>query len=303
MGTPDFATPVLDALLEADHDVAAVFTKPDRRRGRTRRQQHPSVETYALGDGLPVHQPVSLHGPEALRLIAGLEPDLIVVAAYGLLLPAAVLDLPKLKTLNVHPSMLPAHRGAAPVSQAILDGSETTGVTIMVLDEGLDSGPIVVQEETAIGGDEDAAALTRRLFEIGGRLLVDTLPRWERGEIEALEQDDSLATITRRLTRDDGRIDWSRPASYLARKVRAHTPWPGSFAHWRGRVLKVISASVQCESGAGTPGQVLAIDGGAAVGTGCGLLALHKVQLEGRRPMKIDEFLRGHSVFIGAALG
>ena len=173
----------------------------------------------------------------------------------------------------------------------------------MVLDEGLDSGPIVVQEETAIGGDEDAAALTRRLFEIGGRLLVDTLPRWERGEIEALEQDDSLATITRRLTRDDGRIDWSRPASYLARKVRAHTPWPGSFAHWRGRVLKVISASVQCESGAGTPGQVLAIDGGAAVGTGCGLLALHKVQLEGRRPMKIDEFLRGHADFIGAALG
>ena len=198
-------------------------------------------------------KPVSLHGPEALRLIAGLEPDLIVVAAYGLLLPAAVLDLPKLKTLNVHPSMLPAHRGAAPVSQAILDGSETTGVTIMVLDEGLDSGPIVVQEETAIGGDEDAAALTRRLFEIGGRLLVDTLPRWERGEIEAMEQDDSLATITRRLTRDDGRIDWSRPASYLARKVRAHTPWPGSFAHWRGRVLKVISASVAMRIWGGHP--------------------------------------------------
>ncbi len=300
MGTPDIATPVLTALMDAGHDVTGVFTKPDRRRGRARGQSLPSVETHARSKGLLVHQPESLRGEEALRLIAGLEPELIVVAAYGLLLPAEVLDLPKFGTLNVHPSMLPAYRGAAPVSQAILDGAESTGVTIMVLDEGLDSGPIVAQEATAIAADEDTAALTRRLFEVGGRLLVETLPLWERAEIDAQPQDESLATVTRRLTRDDGRIDWSRPAAFLARKVRAHTPWPGSYTNWRGRVLKIAAASAV--HGTGTPSHVYAVEGGAAVGTGCRMLELDQVQMEGRRPMQIDEFLRGHTGFIGATL-
>ncbi len=301
MGTPDFAAPALAALLEAGHEVAAVFTKPDRRRGRGRRQALPSVAAYARELGLVVRQPESLQDDDALPLVAGLEPEVIVVAAYGLLLPAAALDLPKFGTLNVHPSLLPAYRGAAPVSQAILDGVETTGVTVMALDEGLDSGPIVAQEATGIGADEDAAMLTRRLFEMGGRLLVETLPRWERGEIEAAPQDESLATFTRRLTREDGRIDWSRPAAYIARKVRAHTPWPGSFTHWGGRTLKVIAA--RARDGDGEPGRVLAVGGGAAVGTGGGLLALERVQLEGGRQMEIGEFLRGHGGFIGARLG
>ncbi len=300
MGTPDFATPVLSALLDAGHDVAAVFTKPDRRRGRSRRQAALSVEAYARCEGLDVHQPESLQGEDALKDIAGLEPELIVVAAYGLLLPPAVLDLPPFGTLNVHPSLLPAYRGAAPVSQAVLDGIETTGVTIMVLDEGLDSGPIVAQEPTAIGADEDSAALTRRLFESGGRLMAETLPRWERGEIEAAPQDESRATFTRRLTREDGRLDWSCTAAYLARKVRAHTPWPGSFTQWEGRTLKVIAAR-EC-AGDAEQGQVAAINNGAAVGTDGGMLALERVQLEGRRPMEIGEFLRGHAGFVGAAL-
>ena len=301
MGTPDFASPVLAALLEAGHEVPAVFTRPDRRRGRARRQELPSVATYACEIGLPVHEPESLRDDEPPVLIAGLEPELIVVAAYGLLLPATLLETPRLGTLNVHPSLLPAYRGASPVSQAILDGAETTGVTIMVMDEGLDSGPIVAQEAAAIGAGEDSAALTRRLFEIGGRLLVESLPQWERGEIEARPQDESLVTMTSRLARDDGLIDWSLSAVFLSRKVRAHTPWPGSFTRWRGRALKVLAATAM--PGAGAQAQVCAVEGGAAVGAGCGLLMLKKVQLEGGKPMKIGDFLRGHADFISAALG
>ena len=302
MGTPDFAIPVLAALLDASHDVVGVYTQPDRRRGRGRRSASPAVKTFAEELHLRVFQPESLRDQSALDELRGLEPDLIVIAAYGLLLPLDVLKIPRFRTLNVHPSLLPKYRGASPVSAAILDGNETTGVTIMVVDEGLDSGPIVAQEETAIGSDDDAETLTKRLFEMGGNLLAWVLPRWERGKLEPIPQDESQATVTRRLSRDDGRIDWSRPAGYLARQIRAYQPWPGSFTQWDGRIVKVVKASTMAGEMTVPPGEVVVVDDGLAAGTGEGLLVLETVQLEGRQAMETGEFLRGHPGFIRARL-
>ena len=196
MGTPGFATPVLSGLLDAGHEVAGVYTRPDRRAGRGRRLLAPEMKSFAAERGLPVLQPPSLREEEAQRVLAALSPELMVVAAYGLLLPPAVLDIPPLHCLNIHPSLLPRHRGPSPVTAAIMEGNEETGVTVMRLDEGMDTGPIVAQRSARIGGEETGEALTARLFQMGAELLVDTLPAWSKGEIEPRPQDEALATVT-----------------------------------------------------------------------------------------------------------
>ena len=305
MGTPGVAVPVLSAVLDAGHDVVGVYTQPDRRAGRGRRLVAPEVKTFALERGLPVSQPASLRRDEdARRHLSGLAPDVIIVAAYGLLLPPDVLQIPPLNCLNVHPSLLPRHRGPSPVVTAILDGEVDTGVTVMQLDEGMDTGPIVAQRKTEIDPDETGQGLTSRLFEMGSELLVESLPGWTRGELEAQPQDDSRATVTTRLKRENGEIDWGRPAEYTARQVRAYHPWPGSFTRWQGRVLKILEAQAVDPESTVESGHAISLEGGGlGVGTADGILELRRVQLEGRRPVSTAELLAGHPDIVGSVLG
>lgn len=305
LGTPAFSVPVLATLLDAGYEVAGVFTQPDRPAGRGQRPTAPPVKKFAQERGLAVYQPASLRrDPQARQQLAALAPDVIIVAAYGLLVPPEVLGLPPLGCLNVHPSLLPRYRGASPVAAAILNGDPVTGVTIMKLDEGMDTGPIVAQRETPIGPDETADALTARLFQMGADLLLEVLPRWGRGELEARPQDEARATVTRRLEREDGHIDWAQPADRIARQVRAYHPWPGTFTYWRGKLLKVLPP-VRAEMDiAAAPGQVVALPGGGVgIGAGQGALAVRQLQMEGRRALSIPEFLLGYPDFLGSVVG
>ncbi len=304
MGTPEFAVPALIALLDAGCDIVGVFTQPDRRSGRGRRLTAPPLKEAAIERGLPVFQPASLRrDAEARQQIASLSPDLIVVAAYGLFLPADTLGVPLLGALNIHPSLLPKHRGPSPVATAILEGDSTTAVTLMQLDEGMDSGPIIAQRETDIGKDETTAELTARLFDMGAELLAKIIPGWRAGEITPTQQPESDATITRLLIREDGGIDWTHRADYIARQVRAYHPWPGTFTYWNGRQLKVHQASVLNTNEVLAPGTVLELPQGIAVATGDGALLLHRVQIEGRQSTDIADFARGYRDFVGSLLG
>ena len=305
MGTPAFAVPALRALVERSYVVAGVYTQPDRRAGRGRKLRASPVKVFAEERGLPVFQPASLRqDAQARSTLAELAPDAVIVAAYGLFLPEEVLKLPRLGCLNIHPSLLPKHRGASPVATAILDGDETSGVTIILLDEGVDTGPILAQRETRIPDDETAEELTVRLFELGSELLVDTLDRWERGQIEPTPQNDNEASLTRRLEREDGRIDWRQPADSLARRVRAFTPWPGTFTTWKGRTLKILGAKLLDCPLDGTPGTVARLDDSTiAVIAGEGALAMERIQLEGRQAMSAADFIRGYGDFISSTLG
>ncbi len=305
LGTPAFSVPVLAALLDAGHEVPGVFTQPDRPAGRGQRPAAPPVKQFAQERGLTVYQPASLRrDAPARQQLAALAPDVIIVAAYGLLVPPEVLGLPPLGCLNVHPSLLPRYRGASPVAAAILNGDPVTGVTIMKLDEGMDTGPIIAQRETPIGPDETADVLTARLFQMGADLLLEVLPRWGRGELEARPQDEARATVTRRLEREDGRIDWDQPADRIARQVRAYHPWPGTFTYWRGKLLKVLPPVRADMDIAAAPGQVVALAGGGiGIGAGQGALAVRQLQMEGRRALSVPEFLLGYPDFPGSVVG
>lgn len=304
MGTPAFAIPALDALSDASCEIVGVYTQPDRRAGRGRRLAASPVKQAAIERGLPVFQPASLRrDAESREHIASLKPDVIVVVAYGLFLPAKTLAIPPLGALNIHPSLLPKYRGPSPVASAILQGNTTSGVTLMLLDEGMDSGPIIAQRETPIGTEETAETLTARLFEMGARLLVDTLRQWRAGEMAATPQVEADATITSLLSRQDGAIDWTRSADYIARQVRAFHPWPGTFTHWNGRQLKVHSATVVDTDASGAPGTVVELPQGVGVATSDGALLLRRVQMEGRQAQDIDDFARGYRDFVGSMLG
>lgn len=304
MGTPQFAVPALSALLDAGHNVVAVYTQPDRRSGRGRRLSSPPVKQFAESRGLPIFQPSSLReDTEARYRIEELAPDAIVVAAYGLFLPDDTLAVPRLGCLNIHPSLLPRHRGPSPTATAILNGDDTTGVTIMLLDEGMDTGPILAQRETPIGANETCDRLTARLFDMGASLLVETLEQWSAGHISPIPQDDATATVTRRLQRADGQIDWNQPAESIARQVRAFTPWPGTFTTWRGRTLKILAAEPLDTAHDNPPGKVVAINNSQVVAaTGQGILRLLSVQIEGRRPSSAADFMRGYPDFTGSIL-
>ena len=305
MGTPAFAVPVLAGLTALDGcEVAGVYTPPDRPAGRGRRAQSPPVKEFALEHGLRVHQPASLRSPEAQSELAALEPDAIIVAAYGKLLPPPVLELAPLGCLNIHPSLLPRHRGPSPVVTTILEGDQVTGVTLMLLDQGMDTGPLIAQTEYSLHGDETADTLTGVLFGMGGELLQESLPRWQSGELKDKPQDDSLATVTRKLERADGQADWTLTAEELERRARAFTPWPGLFTNWNGSGLKLVEVSVlPHKSGGGEIGVVVKTgEPAAAVVTSHGLLGLKTIQLEGRRAVAVSDFLRGAPGFIGARL-
>ena len=308
MGTPDFVVPVLDALVQDSNvEITGIYTPPDRRRGRGRSSQMPPVKAYALEKGLPVFQPASLRREEVQQEMASLRPEVIVVAAYGKFLPPAVLNLPPSGCLNLHPSRLPKYRGPSPVVTTILDGDETTGVTLMLLDEGMDTGPIIAQRELAVGSEDTAETLTAALFLTGASLLLEQLDPWMAGELTCQPQDHSLATVTRKLERSDGEADWNLSPQQLNRRSRAFTPWPGLFTHWRGQVLKLLEVtdSPDFPEDNVAPGRVVHLDATgvpAGIGTAHGVLGLKRVQLEGRSPTAVAEFLKGYPQFIGAQL-
>ncbi|MDP6369586.1 MAG: methionyl-tRNA formyltransferase, partial [Planctomycetota bacterium] len=283
MGTPGFSVPVLVALLDAGREVAGVYTQPDRPVGRRGRPAPSPIKEAAEERGLPVFQPPSLKQAAAQDELARLAPDVIVVAAYGLFLPKATLDLPPLGCVNLHPSLLPRYRGPSPVASAILSGDAYTGVTVIRLDEGMDTGPIITQRQTAIGPDEDGVGLTERLFRMGAELLVETLPEWEAGGISAVPQDNAAATTTRLLKREDGEIDWGWDAAQIARQLRAYQPWPGVFTRWRGKLLKIIEAAEAADHmSQAPPGQAIKLpNGGLGVATANGTLEVMRLQLEG----------------------
>ena len=307
MGTPQFAVPVLDALAANPAvTLAAVVTPPDRRQGRGRRMTPPPVKARALELGIPVMQPDTLRDAAAVAALAGYAPDIIAVAAYGMLLPAAALAVPRRGCLNLHPSLLPRHRGPAPVAGALLAGDAVTGVSIMLLDEGMDTGPVLARRERRIMPEDDAAALTEGLFRDGAALLNEVIPLWMAGALVAAPQDEGIATYTAKIGRADGRADWTLPAAALCRRQRAYAPWPGLYAEWDGQEVKLLDTrALPAGDIVIPPGRVAVSDAdpdGIVIGTGEGLLSVGSWQLAGRRAVGAGDFRRGYPRIIGAQL-
>jgi methionyl-tRNA formyltransferase len=299
MGTPEFAVPSLWALSGA-HRVIAVYTQPDKPVGRAQTLQPTPVKQAALVHHIPCYQPEKLRKPEVVAQLAALQPDLIVVAAYGQILPQSVLDIPKYGCINVHASLLPRWRGAAPIHAAIRAGDSETGVTIMMMEAGLDTGPMLRAESVPIRPTETGQSLHDTLSRLGARLLVETLADYLAGRVPAVPQPEDGVTWAPQIEKSDGQIDWNRTSAEIDRQVRAYTPWPGTFTAWNGQTLKVLSGAPA--DGNAPAGAVVKHGAGAAVGTGSGLYVLETVQLAGKKGVGIDEFLRGYGAFIGSTL-
>ena len=319
MGTPQFAVPALEALAAAREpgrlapegvEIAAVITRPDKPAGRGRGVLFSPVKEKALGLGLPVWQPGPLRRPENLAELRRLAPDVIVVAAFGQILRREVLDLPRFRCLNVHASLLPRHRGASPIAGALLAGDQKTGVTIMLMDEGLDTGAILTQTILSIAPDDTTGTLTEKLSLVGAEALLQALPRWFAGKLVPQPQNETRATLTRLLTKEDGMIDWHLPAETLARQMRAYHPWPGTATTWHGKTLKVLRAAALGEEGAPQADEIgnvslRTLDGSKTLVVRCGqgALRLEVIQLEGKRALTAEEFVRGQPGIIGDTLG
>jgi methionyl-tRNA formyltransferase len=302
MGTPDFALPSLRALHQLT-EVVAVVAQPDRPAGRGQKTMAPPVARWASIEGVRLLQPPKLREPEVLAALAELEPTVIVVAAYGKILPRGLLELPSRGCVNVHASLLPKYRGAAPVQWAIARGESVTGVSLMRMDEGLDTGAVYAEESLAIDPQDTGGSLTARLADLGGALLTRMLPSILEGNLEAVPQDHTLATLAPKLTREDAVLSFGRPARELEVRVRAFQPWPGAVVVLPGGTrLKILEATL-VPGGAGRGGEVLAAGSeGIVVACGEGALALELVQAEGRRAMRAGEFLAGHSLPVGTLL-
>lgn len=302
-GTPRFGIPVLEALLEY-HEVVGVVTQPDRVSGRGRRRHASPVKRVAQEHGLRILQPADLRRDrEAVQALHEMHADVFVIAAYGQLLRPEVLEIPPHGCIGVHASLLPKYRGAAPVAAAILHGEEKTGVTLMLTDEGMDTGPIIAQRSIPIAPDDTRRTLTNKLSHLGAELLIETLPAWLAGEIEPREQDDDQATMAPLISKSDGSIDWTESAVQIDRQIRAFTPWPGSFCDCDGRNFKILCAHPLPDwRGEEEPGTVVEMEEGIGVVTGEGLLILEEVQLAGRRAMEVEQFCRGRRDFVESVL-
>ena len=313
MGSPQFAVPTLEALAR-DHTILAVFTQPDKPAGRGQQLAAVPVKQWSMAQGVPVHQPRSFRKePQAIDVLRDLRPEVIVVAAYGLILPPAVLDVPPRGCLNVHGSILPRHRGAAPIAAAILAGDAETGITIMKMDAGLDTGPLLSVAREPIRPDDTTASLSERLSLIGAQLMAGTLPKYLSGAIAPQPQPEEGATYSPRIDKADAQIDWRKPAAEIERMVRAYTPWPGAQTMWNGQLVKILKAEIsptgalRRDQGSGPGDQaglvVKSDDGSIGVVTGEGMLILKEIQLAGRKAMKAEDFVRGQPKFVGAMLG
>jgi len=305
MGSPEFAVPSLEHLVLNGHDVVAVYTQPDRPAGRGRALVSPSVKESAVKLGLPVFQPDSFRSAEVVEKLAALKLDIIVVCAFGQILPQSVLDIPPYQCVNVHFSLLPRHRGASPVAAAILAGDEFTGVSIQLVRRELDTGPVLARAAITISSRDNTGTLTDKLSLVGAHLLLEALTGWLRGEITPRPQNEDEATYFSQINKEAGEIDWNLTAVEIWRRVRAFYPWPGCYTTWRGKQLKIIEAVALPGEGSSEVGRVTALPGheaGLGIGTGEGVLSVLRVQMEGKKAMSAAEFLRGQRDFIGSVL-
>jgi methionyl-tRNA formyltransferase len=300
LGTPSFAVPTLERLVDAGHRVVAVFTQPDRPKGRGGQLNQSPVKEAALGLRLPVHQPERIRRLEVVEQLKQINPDAMVVVGYGQIIPQAIIDIPRLGIINVHASLLPKYRGAAPIQWAIANGETRTGVTTMRIDAGLDTGDTLMKWETEIGAEENALELGPRLADAGARLLVETL----RQNPVPVKQDPAEATYAPILKKDDGLIDWNWPAYKIFNRSRGLLPWPGTYSYFRGQLLHVWKSRVASEGSSGQPGQMIPQKKRLLIG--CGeetTLELTEVQVEGRKRMPVEAFLNGQQIVERETLG
>ena len=303
-GTPDFAVPTLRTLVASRHPVVGVVTQPDRPRGLGQKISDAPIKVLALEHGLPVFQPERLKPPDVAETIRAWQPDLGVVAAYGRIIPEALLELPRLGMINVHASLLPKYRGAAPVHRAVIDGETETGVTIMRLVRELDAGDMIAKVKRPIGPNETSDVVERDLAELGAGLLVDVVDRMAAGPVAEERQDFMMATYAPRLTKEEGLVDWALPANFIHNRVRGLYPWPHAYTYLDGQRLILLQTRMDDERSTEAPGTIVAAardDFHVATGHG-GRIAILRLQPEGRRPMTVREFLAGHPVQTGARL-
>ena len=303
-GTPDFAARHLQALIQSEHQIVGVYSQPDRPAGRGKKLKASEVKALALEHNLPVFQPQSLKNDEALAELTSLNADIMIVVAYGLILPKAILEAPRLGCLNVHGSILPRWRGAAPIQRAIWAGDEQTGVTIMQMDEGLDTGDMLHISRCPISTTETSASLYTKLAELGPDALIETINKLANGEITPEPQNDELANYAKKLSKEEADIDWSMSALQIERNIRSFNPWPMCFTQMGGQTVKIYQAQVVLQSG--DPGQILSSDkNGVVVACGEHALCITQLQPQGKKPMAINDFLNGRSDWVtpGTILG
>ena len=302
MGTPEFAVPSLKALIDSEHDVIAVIAQPDRPKGRGHKLTPPPTKVLAEKFNIPVLQPEKIKTDEFLEELKELNPDVICVTAYGKIIPKSILELPRNGCINVHPSLLPKYRGAAPVNWTIINSEKVTGVTIMQMDEGMDSGDILLVREVQIGDDDDAEKMLAKLSYIGGEMLVQTLTLLGEGKLKPVKQDESEVTYAPILQKSDGEIKWEKTASDIRNLIRGLTPWPGTFTKLGDKTLKIYKANIH--EGQGQPGEI--IESGKKsiiVSTGDGALEILELQIEGGKRLDVKSFLSGHQIEKGVILG
>ena len=304
MGTPDFSVPTLEKIIEAGHEVIGVVTQPDKAKGRGKKVLFPPVKETALAHNLSVYQPKRARDPEFIEEMKALNPDVMVVVAFGQILPKAILDIPKYGCINVHASLLPKYRGAAPIQWAVIRGEKVSGVTTMQMDVGLDTGDMLLKTEIPLDEEETGGSLHDKLSTLGGNLLIETLEKIEAGDIHPEKQDDSQAgEYARMLDKNLGRIDFSMPAVEIERLIRGLNPWPSAFTSYNGKTMKLWKAKAD-NCGQGVPGQVIHVDKNSfTVQTGQGTLQILELQMEGKKRMDAGAFLRGCPLETGTMLG
>ncbi len=302
-GTPSFAVFALKGLIEGTDKLVAVVTQPDKEKGRGRKILYPPVKEVALEYGLPVLQPERVKEEAFQQELRRFLPDLFVVVAYGEILPRSILEIPRHGAVNVHASLLPKYRGAAPIARSILAGEKTTGVTTMLMDEGMDTGDILLQRAIPIGEEDTSETLHEKLAPLGAELLLETLERMKMDDLVPVPQDPSKRSYAPPLKKEDGRINWSREADEIDRQVRAFNPWPGAFTFWEGKLLKICKGKVREGISKGKPGSVVWTGTDfIEVDTGKGSYLITELQIEGKRRMAARDFLSGHPVPVGTAL-
>ena len=302
MGTPEFAVPSLRALIESGEDIVAVVTQPDKPKGRGLEIVLPPTKVLAEKHGIPVLQPAKIKTEEFFNELKKFSADLICVTAYGKILPKNILDLPPHGCINVHASLLPKYRGAAPINWAIIRGEKVTGITTMKMDEGMDTGDMLLKEEVPIDDEDTGDTLSEKLSEIGARLLIETIRLLKEGKLNPIPQDHSQATYAPMLKKEDGKIDWQKSAEEIRNLIRGALPWPGSYTNLEGKLLKIYK--VRLAGGEGKPGEVIKSESGILrVATGKGALDILKLQIEGGKKLETQVFLRGRRIEEGMVLG
>lgn len=299
MGTPAFAVPSLKALIEAGHNVLAVVTQPDKPQGRGMASLPSPVKKTALEHNIQVFEPLKLRDESFIGTLKGLNPDFIAVVAYGKILPQAILDIPPKGCVNLHASLLPGYRGAAPINRAIINGEKETGVSTMLMDRGMDTGPVLLEERVAIGPEETADDLAKRLSATGAQLLAKTIALLAEGGIKPIPQDEKGATYAAILKKEDGRINWAKSAEEVKNLIRGVYPWPGAFTLWKGKILKVHNGAVLPGSPGAPYGTIVSVKDGIGVACGSGVFKITELQPENKKRMSSEDFIKGYRIAEG----